>query len=311
MKAVLSYIKGIKEDSFFIDWEKEYQEAYLSEHSNLIPYLIDNEKFVDENMNTIKWEKENNVLTLIIKEKEGDTNLLYTELLLNESYNDFEIVTEEVLEREGVFYLLPFEENNLHTLKELIGTISKKELENFITMTVKYFKNIEIEYLDYKIVEGEKNTPVPQVIIEKISQDNSLYLQINVVISTMDYEFLKKNEISKTAIVNNLEKKISISEIDLRKLPEAVEEIVKILAKLQKNIKMKSGFYLDDDNLIILQEKLAKEFITKELLQLASKYKVVGTDKLRKYNIKAVKPKVIGNFSHSIDFLEGEVELSL
>ena len=163
-------------------------------------------------------------------------------------------------------------------------------------MTVKYFKNIEIEYLDYKIVEGEKNTPVPQVIIEKISQDNSLYLQINVVISTMDYEFLKKNEISKTAIVNNLEKKISISEIDLRKLPEAVEEIVKILAKLQKNIKMKSGFYLDDDNLIILQEKLAKEFITKELLQLASKYKVVGTDKLRKYNIKAVKPKVIGNF---------------
>ena len=311
MKAVLSYIKGIKEDSFFIDWEKEYQEAYLSEHSNLIPYLIDNEKFVDENMNPIKWEKENNILTLIIKEKEGDTNLLYTELLLNESYNDFEIVTEEVLERKGVFYLLPFEENNLHTLKELIGTISKKELENFITMTVKYFKNIEIEYLDYKIVEGEKNTPVPQVIIEKISQDNSLYLQINVVISTMDYEFLKKNEISKTAIVNNLEKKISISEIDLRKLPEAVEEIVKILAKLQKNIKMKSGFYLDDDNLIILQEKLAKEFITKELLQLASKYKVVGTDKLRKYNIKAVKPNVIGNFSHSIDFLEGEVELEI
>ena len=311
MKAVLSYIKGIKEDSFFIDWEKEYQEAYLSEHSNLIPYLIDNEKFIDENMNPIKWEKENNILTLIIKEKEEDTNLLCTELLLNESYNDFEIVTEEVLEREGVFYLLPFEDNNLHTLKELIGTISKKELENFITMTVKYFKNIEIEYLDYKIVEGEKNTPVPQVIIEKISQDNSLYLQINVVISTMDYEFLKKNEITKIAIVNNLEKKISISEIDLRKLPEAVEEIVKILAKLQKNIKMKSGFYLDDDNLIILQEKLAKEFITKELLQLASKYKVVGTDKLRKYNIKAVKPKVIGNFSHSIDFLEGEVELEI
>lgn len=311
MKAVLSYIKGIKEDSFFIDWEKEYKEAYLSEHSNLIPYLIDNEKFVDENMTPIKWEKANNVLTLIIKEKEEDGNLLCTELLLNESYNDFEIVTEEVLERKGVFYLLPFEENNLHTLKELIGTVSKKELENFITMTIKYFKNIEIEYLDYKIVEGEKNTPVPQVIIEKISQDNSLYLQINVVISTMDYEFLKKNEITKIAIVNNLEKKILISEIDLKKLPEAVEEIVKILAKLQKNIKMKSGFYLDEDNLIILQEKLAKEFITRELLQLASKYKVVGTDKLRKYNIKAVKPKVIGNFSHSIDFLEGEVELEI
>ena len=311
MKAVLSYIKGIKEDSFFIDWEKEYQEAYLSEHSNLIQYLIDNEKFVNEDMVPIKWKKDNNILTLIIKEKEEDTNILYTELLLNETYSDFKIVTEEILERDGIFYLLPFEENNLHTLKELIGIINKKELENFITMTVKYFKNVEIEYLDYKIIEGEKNTPIPQLIIEKISQDNSLYLQINVAVSTMDYEFLKSNEITKTAVVNNLEKKIFISEIDLSKLPEAVEEIVKVLTKLQRNIKMKSGFYLDEDNLIILQEKLAKEFITKELLQLASKYKVVGTDKLRKYNIKAVKPKVIGNFSHSIDFLEGEVELEI
>ena len=40
-------------------------------------------------------------------------------------------------------------------------------------------------------------------------------------------------------------------------------------------------------------------------------YKVVGTDKLRKYNIKAVKPKVVGNFSNSIDFLEGEIELEI
>lgn len=308
-KAVLSYIKGIKEDSFFIDWEKEYQEAYLGEHSNLIPYLIDNKKFVDENMKPIEWVKDDNTLTLIINEK--DENTLCTELLLNGQCSDFEIINEELLTKDGVFYLLPFEENSMHTLKELIGTIKKKELENFITMTIKYFKNIEIEYQDYKIVEGEKNVPVPQIIIEKISQDNSLYLQINIMISTMNYEFLTKNEIEKTAVVNNLEKKISISEIDLRRLPEAVEEIVKVLTKLQKNIKIKSGFYLDEDNLIIMQEKLAKEFIMKELLQLAAKYKVVGTDKLRKYNIKAVKPKVVGNFSHSIDFLEGEIELEI
>lgn len=57
---------------------------------------------------------------------------------------------------------------------------------------MKYFKNIEIEYQDYKVVQGEKNTPVPQIIIEKISQDNSLYLQVTLMISTMDYEFLKK-----------------------------------------------------------------------------------------------------------------------
>ena len=95
-QSILSYIKGIKEDSFFIDWEKEYQEAYLSEHSNLIPQLIDNDRFVDENMNKIQWVKENNTLSLIIKEKEEDENILYTEFLLNGSFNDFEIINEEL-----------------------------------------------------------------------------------------------------------------------------------------------------------------------------------------------------------------------
>ena len=127
----------------------------------------------------------------------------------------------------------------------------------------------------------------------------------------MSYEFLRDNGIEHAVIVNNMEKKISICEIDISRINEAMEEVIKLLAKNQKKIKMRAGFYIDDSNLIIMQEKLAKEFIMTDLLQLASKYRVVGTDKLRKYNIRTVKPKVIGNFSHSIDFLEGEIELDL
>ena len=131
------------------------------------------------------------------------------------------------------------------------------------------------------------------------------------MVSGMHYDFLKGHEIEKVAIVNNMEKKISICEVDISRISEAVEDIVKILAKNQKNLKVRASYYLDESNLIIMQEKLAKEFIMQDLLQLASKYRVVGTDKLRKYNIKAVKPKVIGKFSHSIDFLEGEIELEI
>ena len=108
----------------------------------------------------------------------------------------------------------------------------------------------------------------------------------------MHYDFLKGHEIEKVAIVNNMEKKISICEVDISRISEAVEDIVKILAKNQKNLKVRASYYLDESNLIIMQEKLAKEFIMQDLLQLASKYRVIGTDKLRKYNIKAVKPKV-------------------
>lgn len=308
---ILRYIKEIKEDSFFIDWEKEYQEAYLNEHPELIEYLIDNPLLVNESMETLKWEKRENILALIIKEREDNPNILESGLLLNGSINEFIIINEDLILAGNVFYIIDMVSNEFHTLWELVGNIPATEIENFLTLTLKYFKNIEIEYKDYKIVQGEKNIPNPQIVIEKISPDNSLYLQITLMISNMHYDFLKDHNIEQVAIVNHLEKKIFICPIDISRINEAVEEVLKLLVKNQKNLKLRSSYYIDESNLIILQEKLAKEFIMQDLLQLASKYKVVGTDKLRKYNIKAVKPKVIGSFSHSIDFLEGEIELEI
>lgn len=308
---ILTYIKGIKEDSFFIDWENEYEEAYLNEHPDLIEHLIDNPKFVNESMEPLKWVKRENTLALIIKEKENGATALTTELLLNGSINDFLIINEDLILADNVFYIIDMKSNDFHTLKELVGTIDESGLENFLTLTIKYFKNIEIEYKDYKVVQGEKCVPSPQIVIEKISHDNSLYLQITLMVSGMHYDFLKEHEIDKVAIVNNLEKKISICDVDISRISEAVEDVIKLLVKNQKNLKVRASYYLDESNLIIMQERLAKEFIMQDLLQLASKYRVVGTDKLRKYNIKAVKPKVIGKFSHSIDFLEGEIELEI
>lgn len=308
---ILRYINGIKEDSFFIDWEKEYQEAYITEHCELIDYLIDNPKFVNEKMEPFKWCKRENTLALIIKEHEENTKLLTTQLLLNDSITDFIIINEDLILAGDTFYIIDMVSNTFHTLRELICTMDKKGLENFLTLTLKYFKDIEIEYRNYKVVHGEKITPRPQLVIEKISYDNSLYLQVTLMVSGMSYEFLRDNEIDHAVIVNNMEKKISICEIDISRINEAMEEVVKLLTKNQKKIKIRAGFYIDESNLVIMQEKLAKEFIMKDLLQLASKYRVVGTDKLRKYNIRTVKPKVIGNFSHSIDFLEGEIELDL
>ncbi|WP_294705553.1 DEAD/DEAH box helicase [uncultured Fusobacterium sp.] len=308
---ILVFLKEIKDDSFFIDWENDYKEVYLNEYPDVIEFLIDNPKLVNEDMKPLKWIKRDNTLALIIKEKENSTTALTTELLLNGSITDFLIINEDLILADDTFYIIDMESNDFHTLRELVGSIDESDLENFLTLTLKYFKNIEIEYKDYKIVQGERKIPNPQIIIEKISHDNSLYLQVTLMVSDMHYEFLKEHEIKQVAIVNDMEKKIFICDVDISRISEAMEDIVRVLTKDQKNLKVRSSYYLDESNLIIMQEKLAKEFIMQDLLQLASKYKVVGTDKLRKYNIKAVKPKVIGNFSHSIDFLEGEIELEI
>ena len=127
----------------------------------------------------------------------------------------------------------------------------------------------------------------------------------------MDYEFFIKNKIETVLTVNELEKKLEISKINLENLSSDMFEIVKVLTKLQKSIGLKSSYYIDNENFIILNEELAKEFVKKELLQLAGKYSIIGTDRLRKYNIKAVKPKISGRFSYNLDYFEGEVEVEI
>ena len=159
-------------------------------------------------------------------------------------------------------------------------------------------------------MSGEKEA-TSQLIIEKIAFDNSLYLKLNSIISTMDYEFFIKNQIENVVTVNEIEKKLDISKINLKNLSNDMLEIIKVLTKLQKNIRLRSAYYVDNDNFIILTENLAKEFVKKELLQLTSKYSIIGTDKLRKYNIKAVKPKIKGNFKYNIDYFEGEVDVEI
>ena len=187
---ILKYIKGIKEDSFFIDWEKDYPEAYITEHCELIDYLIDNPRFVNEKMEPFSWCKRNNTLALIIKEQEEGSNILTTQLLLNDSISEFTIINEDLILANNTFYIIDMVSNTFHTLRELVCTMDTNGLENFLTLTLKYFKDIEIEYKDYKIVQGEKHTPRPQLVIEKISYDNSLYLQVTLMVSGMSYEFL-------------------------------------------------------------------------------------------------------------------------
>lgn len=210
---------------------------------------------------------------------------------------------------ENTIYKVDLTQDVLHILKSMESKFSKAELEKYLTVAYSYGKGIEIEYNDYEIVFGTKMKPLQEIYIEKISQDNSLYIKVGVSLSNVEYEFLKAKNMNTVLILND-ELKIEIVSINIEYLDETVNDVVKIIMKYYKELKNRAELYIDG-NFIILQEKLAKIFVTKELLQLASKYKIIGTHNLKKYNIKAVKPKIVGSFRHKIDFLEGDVELDI
>ncbi|QQS87353.1 DEAD/DEAH box helicase [Fusobacterium canifelinum] len=306
-----NYIENLEnEKEFFISWEEEKSSDYLKLDEKLISYLLGKDNFVNSDFETIEKKKIENLALFIRDNKEIEDRLdIYIEI--NDNLLTNNNIVGNYIYSQGTFYKVDIEEDTQFQLLDLFQKIDKYELESYATLILKNYRNIDLKYEDYETVASEERNAIPQIIIEKISFDNSLYIKINSIISTMDYEFFIKNKIETVLTVNELEKKLEISKINLENLSSDMFEIVKVLTKLQKSIGLKSSYYIDNENFIILNEELAKEFVKKELLQLTGKYSIIGTDRLRKYNIKAVRPKLSGKFSYNLDYFEGEVEVEI
>ena len=313
IQTIVDILQDVETDDFFSGWGDvpSTKELYLEDAGQVIYNLKNIDNFVDENFNKILWSFEENTLTLKIREIEGDEFNLKSELLLNKKYFDFQIISENLIYRKGVIYSFDNFIDDIRFIKELNTEISKENIEGYLSLANHYIKDLEIDYLDYTIEERSEIEGVPQLSIEKISKDNSLFLKVETFFSSLSDTFIKTNDLEKIIVINNLEKKVFICEVNYKTFELVVDEIVKLLVKHQRNFSIRSGYYLDEDNLLIIQEEIAKEFITKDLFQLATKYRIVGSDKLKKYNIKFIKPKLVGRLTTSIDFLEGNLEVEI
>ena len=313
IQTIVDILQDVETDDFFSGWGDvpSTKELYLEDAGQFIYNLKNIDNFVDENFNKILWSFEENTLTLKIREIEGDEFNLKSELLLNKKYFDFQIISENLIYRKGVIYSFDNFIDDIRFIKELNTEISKENIEGYLSLANHYIKDLEIDYLDYTIEERSEIEGVPQLSIEKISKDNSLFLKVETFFSSLSDTFIKTNDLEKIIVINNLEKKVFICEVNYKTFELVVDEIVKLLVKHQRNFSIRSGYYLDENNLLIIQEEIAKEFITKDLFQLATKYRIVGSDKLKKYNIKFIKPKLVGRLTTSIDFLEGNLEVEI
>ena len=221
-----NYIENLEnEKEFFISWEEEKSSDYLKLDKKLLSYLLGKDNFVNSDFEIITEKVIKNIVLFIRDSKEIEDRLgIYIEI--NDNLLTKKNIVENYIYSQGVFYNIDIEEDTQFPLIDLFQKIDKYELESYATLILKNYKNIDIKYENYETIIGDQKTAIPQIIIEKIAFDNSLYLKINSIISTMDYEFFIKNKIETVLIVNELEKKLEISKINLENLSTDMFEIV-------------------------------------------------------------------------------------
>lgn len=297
-------------NDFVIDWERPSETIYLAENDFLLRQLKDCSNLLSKDGVLIHFNKGEANLTLEISAFEsGKSSRLKLEHEGLISYVSKFLNENHVFSEDQIYEVKPLGSNFNH-LPYFVTQFGDQDLEKFLSLTWSTFENLQIQYLDFKVKLSKETIPaLPSLIFEKIDADNSLYLKVCHTLKGFEIDLLSKYDISHLARLNEMEKTIFINEISNQDNYDIIAQVSKMLDKHAK--KKKSLIYEVDENLLIIDEEIAKEFITKDLPLLLGKFELFGAEKLKAYKVRPVFPKLNLNLSYGIDFLEGDATLDI
>jgi len=310
-RDILKSLENIREkNSFRIDWETPGDRIYLAEHEYLLWPLHQCDNFINSKSGPILFAEETAKIMVVIEAKK---DILESKILLRHQGNRFiniQLITEDYAFCDGTIYRIQPLGDNFRELPIFENQLPMAGFEKYLSLLYSYFENITVGYMDYKVVEGDPKHTMPALIFEKVDADNSLYLRVSTSLPGFEADFFDDYDISKVASLNDIERKLVVSTVLHEEIYSCFSEIEKLLRKYKRALKNHNEYYLED-NLFIIEEELAKEFIFKELTHLITRFAVFGAEKLKSYKVRVVTPKLKLSLSHGIDFLEGDAELEI
>lgn len=298
-------------NSFRIDWEKPRDEVYLGENDYLLWQLKRCDNFVDRDFNPIRFASEPGKLLFQIETRDA---ALTSRIILaadGKRMEDIVLLNENHAYVDGVVYTIEPLSQNYHLIDSFrTALLTPAMAEKYLSLLFSCFSNITVRYNGYRVTTGEPKTTRPTLIIEKIDADNALHLRLSTSLPGFDPDFFDAYDVTRIAVLNDLEKKITVSDLRYEEIYSGWKEIEKLLNKHRRALDNQSGYFVDD-NLFIIEEELAKAFVHAELPHLIARFSVLGAEKLKTYKVRAVQPKLDLSLAHGIDFLQGDANLEI
>ena len=307
-REILQLIDECREDDFFqISWERESEEIYLHSHPRLLELLRLSDKVFSAKDLPISFES--GVLQVRLEVIREDDKFLVLPMVGESSEfkfltSSYVLIGDRVLQVSSVG-------DNFERLKTFNTTIDEKKLEEFLTILVTHFENIDIVYDGYSVEEKRETKQItPAVIFEKITVENELVLRTSATVGQLSPEFFNDFNITKIVLVNDLTKIISIYECDFADVFEIYGTIFKNLNSLKRG--KKELDFSEEDGLFIINQELAGKFILNHLHSIITKCELFGSEKLKAYNYNTSTPTLSVKFKDKIDFLDrGDVSVNI
>ncbi|MBL7978099.1 MAG: DEAD/DEAH box helicase family protein [Bacteroidetes Order II. Incertae sedis bacterium] len=199
-------------------------------------------------------------------------------------------------------------------LQHLEATLETKDIHPFLCILFSLSQHISLVWQQYETVWDKLLKVRVGLFFDKVDALDALYLRVSSAIPGELLPSAVASLVSVSVKIDDLESRIVVRPIQTEPLGEVFQVLEGLLGKLQRTLskagKQDYGFIREGDTLLI-ERGLAHEFVYKHLYSLVQKYPVFGAEKLRSYRIRFVTPNLDMRLDSGIDYLAGDVSLTL
>lgn len=315
IRTVLRHLEqGASIDDFdSINWFGKTGRMYVKDSPEMVYSLQDCQNLVDEGGRKLQFSEETGKIMLALSEQKKVFHSQFQLLYKGGKHTDFQIVTEYLVLHENKLIRIPPIGRFAEQFKSIETGVLRHELELYLSLVLSHVDNVKIDLEGYRFVRGDVCTTKPALIIEQIDEENNLHVRMTQVIPNKEIDLLERYEISRVVSIKEQTGCIEVSDVVLTDSSKQLSTIWDSIKKLSRNLTKTSegrlSNYYIDENLIVLEENIAVAFIQEILPILLHDFELFGADKLKLYNVKAIRPRLRLNVSFGIDYLKGDASL--
>lgn len=306
-----------------IDWESEADDdkpkvprVELRNHPELAGMLASAGHVINEKGEPIRFSDSPARLIYSIHSFDTEKDLYYPLFYIESEDKPVtayaQLITDSYVLCDKTIYPIPSVGDNYTSIHLFLSPFPKSDIDMALSMFMTCFTGIDVRVTDKDVaVSGIAESYQPTIIFERIDAEKALYLRIASTNSKLPQSHAR---LGLTMIVKHDEESNTFSAhpilpLDITPYMEQVKETVRKTAPSRKTA---NEVYEDDEEgLLILPPEVAGNFLFHGLPTLLGQFRILGTDKLKEYNVRAVMPKLKVSLSSGIDFLSGSAEVAV
>lgn len=184
--------------------------------------------------------------------------------------------------------------------------IARKDLPVYLSFALSHLPGIELRLDGYTVRTARERAADCALIFSEIDEYDYLHVRPVSALQGLPPDFLDDHEITRVATLDDDERELTISDIVFPTDPAG--QFRSMLARMGKESK---NTVFEEAGRFVLTPEFAARFLSEQMASLVNNFMLYESEKLGRFKIKPVQPRLRLRLSSGIDFLEGNADIEI